>query len=101
MKSFCLCILLFHFIYVSAQFNADLLIRNGRILDGSGNSWYHGEIAIRDGRIIKIGKDLQFSAIKIIDAKDHIVSPGFIDVHTHIEGNEIKIQLPTILYWMV
>ncbi|MDP4262523.1 MAG: D-aminoacylase [Bacteroidota bacterium] len=68
----------------------DILIRNGKIMDGTGNSWYYGDIAIRDGRIIKTGRRLNFSANKTIDATNLVVAPGFIDVHTHIEGDEEK-----------
>jgi N-acyl-D-amino-acid deacylase len=76
--------------YLSAQTNADILIRNGRILDGTGNSWRYGDVAIKDGKILKIGNLTNINASKIIDAKGMIVSPGFIDVHTHIEGDELK-----------
>ena len=69
---------------------ADILIRNGKILDGTGNSWYYSDIAIKDGRISQIGKQLSLDASKIIDARGLIVSPGFIDVHTHLEGDEVK-----------
>lgn len=68
----------------------DILIRNGKIIDGTGNSWYYGDIAIRDGKILKTGRSLSFQAKKIIDAKGLVVSPGFIDVHTHLEGDEVK-----------
>ncbi|MFL5772897.1 MAG: amidohydrolase family protein, partial [Flavisolibacter sp.] len=75
---------------IFAQSTADILIRNGRILDGTGNSWYYGDVAIKNGRIIKIGKLAGITATKIIDAGGKIVCPGFIDVHTHIEGDEMK-----------
>jgi N-acyl-D-amino-acid deacylase len=70
--------------------NAEIIIKNGRILDGTGNSWFYGDVAIKNGRIYKIGNLDSLQALKIIDAKGKIVSPGFIDVHTHIEGDEIK-----------
>ena len=79
-------LLLFNFSY--AQY--DLLIRNGKIIDGTGNGWYYADIAIRDGKIISIQKNIITSATKTIDAKGLMVAPGFIDVHTHIEGNEAK-----------
>ena len=66
----------------------DLLIKNGRIVDGTGNSWIYGDIAIKDGKIAAIGKLNSLSAIKTIDATGLIIAPGFIDVHTHIEGEE-------------
>ena len=73
---------------VSAQQQADVLIRNGRIVDGTGNSWIYGDISIKDGKISAIGKLSNVTAIKTIDAKGWIIAPGFIDVHTHIEGEE-------------
>ncbi len=68
----------------------DILITNGKIIDGTGNSWYYGNIAVKDGKIVKIGRAVNLSAKKIIDAKGLIVAPGFIDVHTHLEGDEDK-----------
>ena len=64
----------------------DVLIRNGKIINGTGNSWYYGDVAVKDGKIISIGKLSTATSAKIIDAKGLIVAPGFIDVHGHIEG---------------
>ncbi|HVG11757.1 MAG TPA: D-aminoacylase [Flavisolibacter sp.] len=69
-----------------AQVHADLLIRNGRILDGSGNSWFWGDVAVKGGKILKIGKLQGITADRIIDAKGLYITPGFIDVHGHIES---------------
>jgi N-acyl-D-amino-acid deacylase len=63
----------------------DVLIRNGRIVDGTGNSWFVADLAIRDGKIAAIGKLDHVRATRIIDAARNIVAPGFIDVHAHIE----------------
>lgn len=68
----------------------DLLIKGGKILDGTGNSWYYGDIAISQGKIQKMGNLVGWTAKRTIDAKGHIVAPGFIDVHTHIEDDEKK-----------
>lgn len=73
-----------------AQTEVDFLIKNGRILDGTGNSWYCGDVAVKSGRIIKIGRLENYTAAKTIDATGLVVAPGFIDVHTHIEENEGK-----------
>ena len=81
---------LFLFLFVLGQNTADILIRNGKIMDGTGNSWFYGDIAIRAGKIIGIGHLQHYTAPKVIDATGLIVSPGFIDVHTHIEGDEFK-----------
>ena len=90
MKYFLSILLGICFIPASSQVNADLVIRNGRLLDGTGNSWVHGDVAIKDGRIYKTGRLGNITATKEIDAKGAIVCPGFIDVHTHIEGNEFR-----------
>ena len=74
---------------VHAQQSYDLLIRNGKIIDGTGNSWFYADIAIKDGKIVRIGKLNNANAVKIVDAKGLIVAPGFIDVHGHIEGGII------------
>jgi N-acyl-D-amino-acid deacylase len=90
MKLFLHLIALFFYSAVSAQTTADIIITNGRILDGTGNSWYRGEVAIKDGKILKAGKLAGITAPKTIDAGGRIVAPGFIDVHTHVEGDEMK-----------
>ena len=68
----------------------DILIENGKIIDGSGNNWYYGSVAVNDGKIVAIGRDISFKGKKTIDAKGLIIAPGFIDVHTHLEGDEDK-----------
>ena len=60
----------------------DILIKNGKIIDGTGNPWYRADIAIEKGKIVALGRDLG-KAGKVIDAKEHIISPGFIDIHSH------------------
>lgn len=72
---------------VLAQDNYDIIIRNGKIIDGTGNSWYYGDVAVKDGKIFRIGKLPDATAHKIIDAKGLIIAPGFIDVHAHIENS--------------
>jgi N-acyl-D-amino-acid deacylase len=76
-------------LFTTAQ-DCDILITNGKIIDGTGNNWYYGNIAIKDGKILKIGRNINLSAKKIIDAKGLVIAPGFIDVHTHLEGDEAK-----------
>ena len=66
----------------------DLLIKNGQIIDGTGKPSFLSDIGIKDGIIKKIGK-INESAKKIIDAKNLIVSPGFVDIHTHYDGQAI------------
>ena len=69
---------------------AEILIKNGKILDGTGNSWFYGDIAIEKGKIQRIGNLSGWQAARTIDAKGKMVAPGFIDVHTHIEDDEKK-----------
>jgi N-acyl-D-amino-acid deacylase len=87
---FFLVILLFISIQVSSQNHADILIQHGKIIDGTGNSWFYGDVAVKDSTIIAIGNLQNWRADKIIDAAGLIVAPGFIDVHTHIEDDEVK-----------
>ena len=72
------------------QHKADVVIRNTRLVDGSGNPWYRADIAVRGDRIAAIGSLKDWHGLKEIDAKGQIAAPGFIDVHTHIEGDEAE-----------
>jgi N-acyl-D-amino-acid deacylase len=60
-----------------------LVIRNARIVDGTGSPWYRGDIALRGDTIARIAPKIDAAATRVIDARGHIVSPGFIDIHTH------------------
>jgi N-acyl-D-amino-acid deacylase len=82
--------LFFPFAAFAQNNECDILIRNGKIMDGTGNSWYYGDVAIKNGKVIQTGKDITLQAKKIIDATGLVVAPGFIDVHTHIEEDEVK-----------
>jgi N-acyl-D-amino-acid deacylase len=61
----------------------DLLIKNARIVDGTGSPWYRGDVAIRGDTIVAIAPKIDAAAARVIDARDHVVAPGFIDIHTH------------------
>ena len=63
----------------------DLVIRNGNIVDGSGKKSFLGDIAIDDGKITKVGEVIN-SGKKEIDADGNLVSPGWVDIHTHYDG---------------
>ena len=64
----------------------DLIIKNGKIIDGTGSPSYFADVAIRDGKIVRIGKALD-GAAEMIDATGLCVTPGFIDSHSHSDGN--------------
>ena len=81
--------LLFGFIAVitsaflhAAAAEYDLIIRNGKIVDGSGNPWFHGDVAIKRDRIAGVGR-VAGEATRVIDAAGLVVAPGFIDLHSH------------------
>ncbi len=61
----------------------DIVIKNGKIIDGTGNPWFRADIGIKDGRIVKIGLVSENNAHRIINADGLVVAPGFIDIHAH------------------
>ena len=63
----------------------DTIIKNGKIIDGTGKEAFNGDIAIKDGKIAEIGK-VEGSAKKEINADGALVTPGFVDLHTHYDG---------------
>jgi dihydroorotase/N-acyl-D-amino-acid deacylase len=71
----------------------DLLIRNGRIVDGTGSPWYRGDVAVRGDTIVRIAPRIDAPAARTIDAAGKVVSPGFIDIHTHARRGIF--QVPT------
>jgi N-acyl-D-amino-acid deacylase len=60
----------------------DYVFKNGRVIDGTGNPWFRGDIAIKDGVITNIGS-VEGDAQTVIELEDETVSPGFIDTHSH------------------
>lgn len=63
----------------------DILIRNGTIVDGTGADPFEGDVAIREGRIVAVGR-VEGRANEEIDARGLLVTPGFVDIHTHYDG---------------
>src|SRR3954467_13243744 len=71
----------------------DLVIRNGRIIDGTGSPWYRGDVAVRGDTIARIAPRIDAPAARVIDAAGKVVAPGFIDIHTHARRGIF--QVPT------
>jgi len=71
----------------------DLILRNGRIVDGTGSPWFRGDVAIRDGVIAAVGRAVDGSALREIDVSGQVISPGFVDVHSH--GDRLILEVPT------
>lgn len=63
---------------------ADLVIRNARIIDGTGGAEIHGDVAVKDGSIVSVG-EFTGTARETLDADGRILTPGFIDIHTHFD----------------
>lgn len=61
----------------------DLVLRNGKIVDGTGNPWFHGDLAVKGDKIAALGKIAPKAGKREIDVKGLIVAPGFIDAHSH------------------
>jgi len=66
----------------------DLIVRNGTIADGSGKPLFTGDVAVTDGVIAEVGK-VSGSGKEEIDAKGKLVTPGFVDIHTHYDGQVV------------
>ena len=73
--------------FQATQAAFDVLIINGRVHDGSGNPWRRADVGIRGDRIVAVGRLAGSAATTVIDAKDRVVAPGFIDVHSHALTN--------------
>ena len=64
----------------------DVIIKNGKIADGSGNPWFWADLGVKDGKIVRIGRLDGEAAVETIDADGCIVAPGFIDIHCHSDA---------------
>jgi len=71
----------------------DLLLRNARIIDGTGSPWYRGDVAITGDTIARVASSIDGSATTTLDVKGQVVAPGFIDIHTHASRGIF--QIPT------
>jgi N-acyl-D-amino-acid deacylase len=69
----------------------DLLVKNARIVDGTGAPAYQGDIAVRGDRIVRIAPRIEARATKVVDARGNVVAPGFIDIHVHARDGIFKV----------
>ena len=76
----------------------DLLIKNGTVIDGSGMPRFRADVGIVDGKVATVGK-IHEGANQIIDAEGHVVAPGFIDAHTHMDAQVFWDPLGTCSCW--
>ena len=67
---------------VHAQ-NYDVILRNGRVVDGTGNPWYRADVAVRGDVIVAIAPRISGNAARVIDVGGQVIAPGFIDIHSH------------------
>src|SRR5262245_5084541 len=79
----CAALLLVGLAWPAAEAPYDLVLHGGRIVDGTGNPWYVGDVAIRGDRIVAVGRVPPAAAKREIDARGLVVAPGFIDMHSH------------------
>lgn len=69
----------------------DILIKGARVVDGTGSPWFRADVGIMAGRIVSVGSLDGASATRIVEARELILAPGFIDVHTHLEDQIEKL----------
>ena len=67
----------------------DLIVKNARVVDGTGSPWFRGEIGIRGNQIAAIAQRIDAEASRIIDAANQVVAPGFVDIHVHALGGAV------------
>jgi N-acyl-D-amino-acid deacylase len=69
----------------------DMVLRNARLVDGTGSPWYRADLAIRGDTIMRIAPSIREPAARVIDLGDLVVTPGFIDIHTHASRNIFEV----------
>jgi dihydroorotase/N-acyl-D-amino-acid deacylase len=69
----------------------DLILRNARIVDGTGSPWFRADLAVRGDTIVRIAPSIGGPARRVIDLGGLVAAPGFIDIHTHVGGTIFKV----------
>ena len=64
----------------------DLILRGGTIVDGTGSAPFEGDVAVKDGKIAAVAPKIDGTAAREVDAKGLVVTPGFVDIHTHYDA---------------
>ena len=84
----------------------DLLLKNGRVVDGTGSPWYRGDVAIRGETIVRIAASITEPAARVIDVAGWVIAPGFIDIHSHARrgifqvptaDNDVRMGVTTVI----
>ncbi len=84
----------------------DLILKNGRIVDGTGSPWYRGDVAIKGDAIVRIARSITEPATRVIDVGGQVIAPGFIDIHSHARrgifqvptaDNDIRMGVTTVI----
>ena len=76
---------LLNLVPLAAAADLDIVIRDARIVDGTGNPWFRGDAGIRGGRIVAIGRLGGMTADRVVEGRGRVLAPGFIDVHVHAD----------------
>jgi dihydroorotase/N-acyl-D-amino-acid deacylase len=78
---------------IAADTRYDLILRNARVVDGTGSPWYRSDLAVQGDTIARIAPAIAEPAVRVIDLGGMVVAPGFIDIHTHASRDIL--QVPT------
>jgi N-acyl-D-amino-acid deacylase len=69
----------------------DLVLRNGRVVDGTGTPWFRADVAVKGDTIVAVGPGLPGTGRRTLDVRDQVVAPGFIDIHTHARRGLLEV----------